>query len=88
MNKSGHMTNSYSINRLPGNGQSSSFLPFGFYHYQHFHHSHLLWFKIITLTIQTDISETPNTRCRNGSSNSDHKAWKTNSIYQPPKDLT
>ena len=43
------------------------------YHPQQLYHSHLSWFKIITLTIQTDIGEAPNTRGRKGASTSDHK---------------
>jgi hypothetical protein len=40
------------------------------------YHAHLLWFKIITLTIQTDVSKAPNTRHKKSASNSDRKARK------------
>jgi len=38
----------------------------GPYHSQQLYHSSLLWFKIITPTIQDDIGEGPYTRKKNG----------------------
>ena len=56
-----------------GNGQKA-ILPFsGPYHFQQLYHSHLLWLKIITLSLQTDISERSNRRGRKGASTSDCK---------------
>jgi len=52
------------------------------YHTQQLYNSHLLWFKIITLTIQTDISEGPNTRGKKGASTSDCKTNKTGPIHK------
>jgi hypothetical protein len=45
-----------------------------------------LWFKIITLTIQTDVNEGPNTGDGEDDSNSGHKARKTSLIHQPTKE--
>jgi len=61
------------------------FPPFGIYHSQHCYHSCLVWFKIITTTIQTDVGEGRNTRDREGASNADHKARKTCSIHHTTK---
>jgi len=60
------------------------FPPFGIYHSQHCCHSRLVWFKIMTVIIQTD-GEGRNTRDREGASNADHKARKTCSIRQTTK---
>ena len=35
--------------------EDTIFPPFALYHSEQFCHSHLLWFKIITMTIQTRI---------------------------------
>jgi hypothetical protein len=60
-----------------GNGQIT-ILPFpGPCHSQQFYHYHLLWFKIITLTVQTDRSEEPNTRGGKDTVTSDRKARQT-----------
>lgn len=46
---------------------------FGPYYSQQLYHSHLLWFKIITPTIQTDIGEGPSTRGKKGALTSDQR---------------
>jgi len=61
-------------------------LPFsGPYHSLQLYHSHFLWFKIITLSFQTDISEGSNTRVRKGPLTSDCKTKKTSPIHEPMK---
>jgi len=55
------------------------------YHSQQLYHSHLLWFKIITPTIQTDIGVGPNTRVRKGASTSGCKTNKTGPINESTK---
>jgi hypothetical protein len=62
-----------------GNGQKIYFLSNGPYH------SHLLWIKIITPTIQTDNGEGANTRVGKGASESDHKTRKTSPIHKSTK---
>jgi len=52
---------------------------------QQLHHSHFLWFKIITLTIQTDIGEGPNIRGEKGALTSDRKTQKTSPVHEPTK---
>ena len=52
-------------------------------HFQQLYHSCLLCFKIITLTLQTDIGEGLNTRGGNGASISDCKMKKTGPINEP-----
>jgi len=47
------------------------------------YHSSLLWFKIITLTIQTDTGEGRNTRGRKGASTSARRMKKTSPIHKP-----
>jgi hypothetical protein len=59
--------------------------PSGIYHSQQCYHSHLLWFKIITPTLQTGVGEGPNTRGRKGVLNTDHKARKTSPVHLPTK---
>jgi len=60
-------------------------LPSGPYHSEQLYHSHLLWFKIITLSLQTDISEGSNTRVRNGASTSGCKTEKTSPTHESTK---
>jgi hypothetical protein len=55
----------------------------GPYHPQQLYHSDLLWFKIITPTIETDIVEGTTTRGRKGALNSDHKTRKTSPFHHP-----
>jgi len=55
----------------------------GPYHTQQLYNSHLLWFKIITSTIHTDIGEGPNTRGKKGALTSGHKTNKTSPIHEP-----
>jgi len=57
----------------------------GPYHFQQLYNSCLLWFKIITLTIQTDTGEGPNTRDRKGALTSDYKPKKTSPTHKPTK---
>ena len=57
----------------------------GPYHSQQHYHSHLLWFKIITSAIQTDIGGGPNTRGRKGALTSDCKTKKTSPIHESTK---
>jgi len=49
------------------------FSPFGIYHSQHCCHFLIVWFRIITATIQTDIGEGRNTRDKEGASHADHR---------------
>jgi hypothetical protein len=53
------------------------FPPSGHYRSQEFHHSHLLWFKMITPTIQTSSAERPNTKGTKDTLTSDHITRKT-----------
>jgi hypothetical protein len=73
MDKPDHMTNSYSIADGLGNGQISCTSSSGHYHCQQLYHSRLLWFKIVTQTVQTDIDEGPSTSGRKGALISDCK---------------
>jgi hypothetical protein len=77
MDKSGHMTNSYFIADGLGNGQISYTSSSGRYHCQQVYHSRLLWFKMVTLTFQTDIGEGPSTSGRKGALISHCKRKKT-----------
>ena len=61
------------------------FPPFGIYHSKQCYHSRLLWFKIITVSIQTDIAEKPNTRYKEDASNTDHRSGKTSPFHQTTK---
>jgi hypothetical protein len=61
------------------------FPPSGPYHSQQFYHSHFLWFKIITYTVEIDSDEGKNTRGRKGASTSNHMTRKTSPTYQPAK---
>jgi hypothetical protein len=49
------------------------------------YHSCLLWFKIITPTIQTDIGEGPITRGGKGVLTSNRKSEKTSPIHEVTK---
>jgi len=49
------------------------------------YHSRLLWLKIITLTVQTDIGEGPIKRGGKGTLTSDHKSEKTSPIHEVTK---
>jgi hypothetical protein len=51
------------------------------------YHSHLLWFKIITPTIQTDIGEGPIARGGKGALTSNCKSEKANPIHEVTKIL-
>ena len=55
----------------------------GPYRSQQLYHSHFLWFKIITLTFQTDIGEDPSTSGRKDASTTNHKTKKTSPIHKP-----
>ena len=57
----------------------------GPYHSQQRYNSCLLWFKIITLTIQTDIGEGPNIRGGKGALTSGYKPKKTSPTHKPTK---
>ena len=57
------------------------------YHSQQLYHSRLLWFNIITLTIQTDTGEGLNRRGGKGALTSDHKTRKTSPIREPSKQI-
>jgi hypothetical protein len=59
------------------------FLSSGPYLAQLLYNSGLLWFKIITLTVQTNTGEEATTRGGNVPSISDHKTRMTNPIRQP-----
>jgi hypothetical protein len=49
------------------------------------YHSHLLWFRIITLSVQTDVAEGSNARSRKGALTSDCKTKKSSPIHEPTK---
>ena len=66
-----------------GNGQRSYSSKYGPYHFQQLYHSCLSCFKIITLTVQTDIGEGLNTRGGKGALTSDRKMKKTSLINEP-----
>ena len=67
-----------------GLGNNKAVLPsYVPYHFQHLYHSCILWFKITTPIIQTDIGEGPNTRGGKGASTSDSKSKKTSPIHEP-----
>jgi hypothetical protein len=51
--------------------------PSGIHHFQKHYESYLLWLKIITLTIQVDISEGLNTKDRESTTNSGHEARRS-----------
>jgi len=57
----------------------------GPFHSNQLYHSHLLSFKIITMTIQTDTGEGPNIKGRKGTLSLDHKTQKTSPIHVPTK---
>jgi hypothetical protein len=50
-------------------GKEAIFPPSGPYHSQQFHHSHFLWFKIITPTVAADSVKGTNTRREKGALN-------------------
>jgi hypothetical protein len=56
---------------------------YGPYHFQQLYHSCLLCFKIITLTIQTDIGQELSTKGGTGATTSDRKMKKTSPINEP-----
>jgi len=77
MDKSDHMTNSYSVAHRLGNGQISYTFSSGRYHCQQLYHSCLLWFKIFTQTVQIDVGEGSSTSSRKGALTSECKRKKT-----------
>jgi hypothetical protein len=86
VDKNDCMTDSYSISRQTWKWTKKVFLPYsGPYHSQQLYHSCLMWFKINTLTFQTDIDEGPNTRDEKGASISDCKTKKMSPIHKPNK---
>jgi hypothetical protein len=64
-------------------GKEAIFPPSGPYYTQQLYNSHLLWFKIITLTIQTDTGEGPNKISKKGALTSGRKTNKTSLIHEP-----
>ena len=59
--------------------KEATFPFYGPYHFQQLYNSHLLRFKIIIPTIQTDSGE--------GVSTKDQKTMKTNPIHKPTKKI-
>ena len=57
---------------------------FALYHSEQYCYSHLLWFKFVTLTMQTCIiGQGHNMKGTKGELTSDHTMSKTNPFHQP-----
>jgi len=66
MDKADCMTEFCPLSHGPQNWQRHYFSTFWDLPFSIFYHSHPLWFNILTLTIQTDVDERPNTTDRKG----------------------
>jgi hypothetical protein len=78
------MTNYYSVSRWTWKWTKKLFFQLmDLNHFQQRYHFYLLYFKIITLTVRTDIGHGLNTRGGKGASTADRKMKKTSPINKP-----